>query len=747
MRYFTTIYVLLFSFILFAQKQVIVKGKISDLKTGKPLSEVYIIHKNNQLSTTDTKGNFQFKTQAGQIELTFRLIAYKTLTKKYFLKENDSLILNIQLQPTENQLSEIIISANRKAQRIADLTVSISMIKPEYILQNNLINANELINQVSGIEIIDGQASIRGGSGYSYGAGSRVLTLIDGLPILSADAGNIKWQFLPMENINSIEIIKGASSVLYGSSALNGIINFRTAEAKTTPSNKYSVQVGLYDKPQQKSWIWWDNPIFFQNISISHLKKYGNTDVVLSSAFQNNPGYRKLNKEQLFRFNAKIKHYSKKNPAINFGFALNSGYTTKTDFVLWENADNGALKQDTATASKLKGSFLTFDPFLSIRHNKFKHNLRIHLQYSNNSFTKNSQNNSQAISLYCEYQFLWNFNNKFNIISGISETNSKVISKFYNNHTGLNFAIFLQTEYNPIEKIKINGGLRFEYNAYDGVSDKLVPVFRAGLNYKAAQYTFIRASFGQAYRYPSIAEKFAATTLGAVKIFPNLEIRPETGWTSEIGIKQMLLIANWKAQADVSFFYSENTDMIEYLFGLFPDQKTGLMGLGFKAHNLENSRVYGIEPQLSVTKQLDKIKLILNFGYTYMYPVEFNKYSSKNSDVYLKYRSKHSFKANSIINYNKFQFGLNAFYKSKTLNIDNVFLNASTRELLLPGFYDYWQKNNTAYIIFDMNLAYKLKKTLRLSFSVKNLTNQEYMGRPGDIRPQRNYRLQLSGNF
>jgi hypothetical protein len=74
----------------------------------------------------------------------------------------------------------------------------------------------------------DGQASIRGGSGWSYGAGSRVLVLYDDLPLLSAEGADAKWALIPMENIESMEVIKGAASSIYGSGALNGVINFRT---------------------------------------------------------------------------------------------------------------------------------------------------------------------------------------------------------------------------------------------------------------------------------------------------------------------------------------------------------------------------------------------------------------------------------------------------------------------------------------------------------------------------------------
>ena len=97
--------------------------------------------------------------------------------------------------------------------------------------------------------------------------------------------------------------------------------------------------------------------------------------------------------------------------------------------------------------------------------------------------------------------------------------------------------------------------------------------------------------------------------------------------------------------------------------------------------------------------------------------------------------------------YKKFDMGFNLFAKSKILRIDDVFLNELTRETILPGFYDYWLENNRGYFLIDGNLGYKISVVLTLSVAVKNITNTEYMGRPGDIQPQRNYSLRLAGNF
>ena len=79
---------------------------------------------------------------------------------------------------TESQLiSQIVVSADRMEQKESELTVSMDVIRPDLIAHSHITDAQELITKTPGIEVLDGQASIRGGSGYSYGVGSRVLAL------------------------------------------------------------------------------------------------------------------------------------------------------------------------------------------------------------------------------------------------------------------------------------------------------------------------------------------------------------------------------------------------------------------------------------------------------------------------------------------------------------------------------------------------------------------------------------------
>ncbi len=748
LRRLQTVAALIFFISQVTNAQSLVTGRVSDKDNHEPLAGVYVIYGKGAGTSSGAEGLYAFAGEPGRIEITFKFVGYKPVTEIVFLQANDTIRLDVYLETESQLISQIVVSADRMEQKESELTVSMEVIKSDLLTRSHISDARELINKTPGIEVLDGQASIRGGSGYSYGVGSRVLALIDGLPMMSGDAGNIKWNFLPLENLSQVEIIKGASSVLYGSSALNGVINFRTADASNVPVTQFFAEGGVFGISSNEDWKWWDTPRAFANASFSHLQKFGKTDIGVGVNLTADRGYRKFNEENLGRISLRMKHHSSRTEGLKYGLNLNAGTTYKTDFILWEDATTGALKQDTSTVSSLHGYFFTADPFITIGGaGKTKHDFRMRYQYSTNRFPVRTNNDASSSSVYGEYLLYYKITGFLNLTAGISENWSSIISNFFGDHHGLNVAGFAQLEVRPVSRLKISGGLRIEQNILDDERDGIVPVFRAGLNFQAADYTFIRASFGQGYRYPSIAEKYASTTLGSVRIFPSPFVKAESGWSSEIGIKQGVLFGKMMGEGDLSLFFSQNIDMIEYIFGIHQDPSTGISDVGFKATNVEQSRVYGAELEVMLKRSFGAFETTMTGGYTFIYPVEFNSYTNQNTDIYLKYRRKHSAKMSLNAAWQRIESGLDLYARSKTLNIDDVFLNPATREEILPGFYDYWQVNNTGYFLMDGNIGYRLGNAMKISLAVKNITNTEYMGRPGDIQPQRNFSIRLSGKF
>ncbi len=731
-----------------AVAQAVVGGRVSDRQSGEPLPGVYVIWGKGMGTTTDNDGSFLFSVPRGQITVDFRFIGYRPVRESLVVSDGDTVMLTIRLEQEAHSLDQVVVSAARMEQKRSDLTVSMDVIGSEYLFRAHITDAQELITRTPGIEVLDGQASVRGGSGFSYGAGSRVLALVDGLPMMSADAGNIKWHFLPLENLAQVEIIKGASSVLYGSSALNGVINFRTADASNIPLTTFFTEAGIFGRPSNRNWKWWSSPRLFASASFSHLQRKGNTDLSLGVNLSSGNGYRKYNDETLGRVSLRLRQHSRKVEGLKYGLTISSGATRKTDFVLWENASTGALRQDTSTVSELHGWFFAADPFITLaKRGRYTHDLKMRLQSSGNRFPVRSANNSSAFSLYGEYQFWYGFSDHLSLTGGVAETWSLIGSNFYGDHRGVNMAAFAQAEVRPVARLKLTGGVRLEKNFLDGAGDRLVPVFRSGLNFQAATHTFIRASFGQGYRYPSIAEKHASTTLGSVRIFPSLSVKAESGWSAETGVMQGFMAGMIHGEADLSLFVSQNKDMIEFLFGLHNDPSTGQSGLGFKATNVEHSRITGAELELRMSRQFGRLTGTMTGSYTLINPVEYNARTGRSTGIYLKYRRKHSAQLGFNISSDRFGAGIDLFARSKTLNIDDVFLSPLTRDEILPGFFDYWQEHNRGYLLADGNISYDLSSVLKLSLVVKNITNTEYMGRPGDIQPHRNFSLRLSGRF
>ncbi|MCC7318416.1 MAG: TonB-dependent receptor [Bacteroidales bacterium] len=725
-----------------------ISGKVYDAQTNESLPGVLIFIHQNQGVTTQADGSFLLPSSSRKNQLVFRYLGYKTVQKSVELSKGDTVQLSVGLQPEVFEMDQVVVTAKRIEERMAELSVSMTVIKAEKVGQQHTTDAEALLAKSPGIDILDGQASIRGGSGFSYGAGSRVLALLDGLPVIAPDAGNIRWQYLPLDNISQIEIIKGASSVAYGSSALNGVINFRTEDPTSIPRTTAYVQAGIYDRPRNKNWKWWSSPIMTQAAGFTHLRKKGASDFSFGLNGLHDDGYRKYNDEQVARIFFKWKQYNKKVNGLQYGLSLHGGFTRKTDFVLWENASTGALVQDSSTISPLSGTFFTLDPYVVyVKNDAFRHELRIRLQQSVNSFEKNDQNNSRATSFYTSYQMWVRMLSWMDLNAGFSQYNSLIRSNFYGDHQSNTSGAFAQLEAHLVSKLKLVSGFRIEYNALDGKNAATTPLFRAGLNYQLKEYTFFRASFGQGYRYPSIAERHAATTLGAVKIFPNNFIQPETGWNTEIGLKQGVRLGFLTGQLDFAVFYMQNKNMIEYLFGIYANPGMESFSFGFRATNIEAARIYGAETEGVLTGKTGKVFHQLIGGATFTSPVEYNPYTGKNTSQFLKYRHKYSVKANWDATYLKATLGLGIVWQSKMLRIDDVFLNELTREGLLPGFYDYWQSGNRAHWLADVRFGYKITPQINLSLVIKNLTNTEYMGRPGDVQPQRSFSLRLAGSF
>ncbi|HEY4799848.1 MAG TPA: TonB-dependent receptor, partial [Bacteroidia bacterium] len=675
------------------------------------------------------------------------------------------------------ELGVMVVSAGKFEQKLEEVTVSMDVMKQTLIQNKNSTTMEDVMQQCPGVNILDGQANIRGGSGFSYGAGTRVLVLVDDMPLLTADAGDVKWDFIPIENIEQVEVIKGASSALFGSSALNGVINFRTSYPKDTAHTSVSTSTGFYDNPKRKELIWWkdQNPIY-SNTSFFHSRQIKNFDLVLGGNAFSDQGYRKLEVTQRYRFNFGTRYRFQKIKGLSVGVNGNYMDTHGGYFILWQSGDSAYYPQG-GSVSNYHTTRTTVDPFITYYSpNGSRQSLRTRFYEATN---RNNTNQASVSDVwYGEYQYQAHFRKELTITSGVVSTYSEVHSdSMYGNHFSSNVGLFSQLD-KKFDRLILSLGIRGEYFKVDTAETKykvimgkdtttlpIHPVARAGVNYRIASQTHLRASFGQGYRFPSVAEKFISTKVSGLTIYPNPQIQPETGWSAEIAAKQGFKISNFRGYIDLAGFWQEYKNMMEFTFNYWvppgtPHPTSPLVMypyFGAKSINVGRAQIKGIELTIAGEGRIGQVEISMLGGYTYIKPIDLDWDSAKSGGTYngniLKYRYEHTAKCDIQADYKKWSFGASVRYNSFMKNIDKSFQTEVANDILptyhshiyiLPGLQEYRQLHHTGDVVLDFRMAYALSNTVRASFIVNNILNREYMGRPGDVQPPRTFAFMLN---
>lgn len=731
-----------------------VSGTVRDAASGEPLIAVNVSIDGSRGTATDINGYYSLSLDTGRYNIIFSYMGYDGQESEIELSKGESLELDVALAESSKMLEEVVISAGKYEQKLSEVTVSMELIKPHALVNQNITSLDMILEKTPGISILDGQPSIRGGSGFSYGAGSRVLMLVDDLPLLSADAGDVKWDYLPVENLNQVEVIKGASSVLYGSSALNGVVNLRTRFPGNEPATEVSLFGGAIMNPVRKELIWWDSQPLFAGASFSHLRKIRNLDLSLGGNYFKDEGYREGEYDHRIRGNLGLRYRSKKIEGLAAGLNISAMYVDKSDFLLWQDADSGVFRQPPASLTPLTGNRYNIDPYLEYSsRDGSRHSIRTRLYSVENTFEDEDKDNASKL-WYAEYRYLKRFRSQTRWTSGLSFTRSKVVANLYDDHAGSNIAVYSQLDGKLFEKLQFSSGIRWEVNTLDGDFYNSLPVLRVGLNYQAGENTFLRASLGQGYRFPSVAEKFTETNIGGLRIFPNPDLDPEKGWSAEVGVKQGLTLGTWRGFADMALFWTEYSNMIEFTFGAYPpnpDDIPTFDDIGFKALNIGKARISGLDCNLTLAGKAGPAALRFTGGYTYMNPVDPLLLDSadivEEDGHILKYRRRHLVKLDLEADIWKIFAGINFQYYSRMINVDEVFLDPFIGNILLPGFPDYWEENENAYSLVDLRLGWNITEILRITAILRNAFNVEYLGRPGDIGKPRNITLQVRLNF
>jgi iron complex outermembrane receptor protein len=677
----------------------------------------------------------------------------------------DSLRLKTQDEKT------VYVRAARFEKNIEEVSISMEVLRPALIANKGLANLEQAVNQSPGVFTMDGQVSIRGGGGYAYGAGSRVLLVWNGVPMLSPDIGDVKWNAVPMEHAEQIEIIKGASSVLYGSGALNGIIAMNEKDAPLEGTVSLKVQNGIYGNPPRAGMKWWDTPPTFQFVDVYAAKRKENHAFTLGVNVFRDKGYREGDHEQRARIHGTYAYFFKNIPQLKAGLSFHVQAQEEGVFILWRN-DSMCLQALENTLSEQRALRLSLDPYLLyISKNKVKHALRTRYYVTTTGSSTALVDASLGQMYYTDYQASKKIKH-FDLAFGATSNISQVTSYIFGNHLSKNFSLYHQAEWSK-GKLDLQAGLRLEYCQLNnetpetnfnwvGQTLPVYPILRFGGHYALQKSTHLRASFGQGIRFPAVAERYISTSVGGLRIFQNPDLIAERGWAAELGLKQVVVIGAWKAMLDVAGFINAYDNMTEFAFGVFkPDTMAFLQTtnpgainylynwVGFQAQNAERARITGIEFSMNSTGKIGEVEVLTLLGYTYMNPLSLNTdttYLATFSDTtgsMLKYRFKHLAKADIELNYKKFGIGISGRYNSFMRNIDLAFEEGIIDTEILVGMAQYRAVFNKGVPVFDLRFNYAFSEQFKCNLILNNFTNAEYVTRPGAVQAPRNFVVQL----
>ena len=217
---------------IFAQK--IVFGQITDGQTLQPLDGASVILENSNIGTISNHiGMFRIKLPSkSSRRIKVQYMGYKSrniiLNKK--LCVNDSICCNVELQPKNNILSDVIVFGKSKAQRHREVPSAITIIDSQE-LKYKTATLNEILDNAAGIKVAQ-----QGGLGNASRIiiqgmdGKRIGIFINGMPMGNSD--EFQFSSIPIDMVDEVEIYKGIIPAWLGGDGLGGAVNIRLKDFK-----------------------------------------------------------------------------------------------------------------------------------------------------------------------------------------------------------------------------------------------------------------------------------------------------------------------------------------------------------------------------------------------------------------------------------------------------------------------------------------------------------------------------------
>ncbi|MEO6220890.1 MAG: TonB-dependent receptor, partial [Ginsengibacter sp.] len=254
-RFFTLLLMAnIFSIIALAQSTVI-SGNVKNSNTVDDVPAVSVTVKGGTSGTyTDDKGNFKLTTQvSGPLVLLVSSIGYEL---KEVSVSNGSEVLNISITPASTLGQEVVVSATRTPSRILESPVTIERISLANIRNTASVSYYDMVSKLKGVDVVSSSLTFSTPStrGFNGSGNLRFNQIVDGMdnqaPGLNFSVGSVIG--LTELDVESVELLPGASSALYGPGGQNGALIINSKDPFKYQGLSFQVKTGIMHVDQRE---------------------------------------------------------------------------------------------------------------------------------------------------------------------------------------------------------------------------------------------------------------------------------------------------------------------------------------------------------------------------------------------------------------------------------------------------------------------------------------------------------------